>query len=564
VACPPSNLYRFQKLVRRNKLAFAAASAVPAALVIGLGSSTWMFIRERRAKGEQARLRQQAETETAKSRQVAQFLADMFHGLAPSVAVGRDTALLKAILDKTTERMGTELTNQPEVEIELRGNLGEAYLELGLYKEAEAMARKSLEVARARFAAESAPVAEALSELALALNSLGQLKEAEPAARDSVAIRRKLLAAQQGAGFPSTNSPASRSPELYLTERFNPDSLYQSLSVLGEVLYSKGDYDQAEAAYREALALARKVRVKEHNDVAAQLSGLGLTLWKKDNLSKAEEAFREALAIDRKVYGTNAHPHIAALINNLALVSKSRGKLDDAEALHIEAHEMTKKMVGPEHRDVAIDLFDLASLARAQNRLADAESRLRDASAMLRRLGNDDKLLAQALGFLGEVLRDQRKLDEAYQMVSEGLALRRKLLGNDSGEVAYSLVILASILERQGKLADAEPLARECLAIYEAKTPDHWRVFEARSLLGATLLAQKKYADAEPLLLSGYEGMKQREDKLPTAIRPRLQPAIRRLVRLYEETGSPDRAAEWNQKLAELEKAEVQPKAAAP
>ena len=88
-------------------------------------------------------------------------------------------------------------------------------------------------MARARFAAESAPVAEALSQLALALNSLGQLKKAEAAARDSVAIRRKLLAAQQGAGFPSTNSPASRSPELYLTERFNPDSLYQSLSVKG-------------------------------------------------------------------------------------------------------------------------------------------------------------------------------------------------------------------------------------------------------------------------------------------------------------------------------------------
>jgi len=53
-------------------------------------------------------------------------------------------------------------------------------------------------------------------------------------------------------------------------------------------------------------------------------------------------------------------------------------------------------------------------------------------------------------------------------------------------------------------------------------------------------MGQKKYADAEPLLLSGYEGLKQREDKLPTAIRPRLQPAIRRLVRLYEETGRPD------------------------
>ena len=36
-ARPPSGLYRFQKLVRRNKTAFAAAAAVVAALVLGLG-----------------------------------------------------------------------------------------------------------------------------------------------------------------------------------------------------------------------------------------------------------------------------------------------------------------------------------------------------------------------------------------------------------------------------------------------------------------------------------------------------------------------------------------------
>src|SRR5438094_5338609 len=45
VARPPSNLYRFQKLVRRNKLAFAAASAVVAALMIGLTVSTVMYLR---------------------------------------------------------------------------------------------------------------------------------------------------------------------------------------------------------------------------------------------------------------------------------------------------------------------------------------------------------------------------------------------------------------------------------------------------------------------------------------------------------------------------------------
>jgi eukaryotic-like serine/threonine-protein kinase len=47
IACPPSRVYRFQKSVQRNKLAFAAASAVVAALVIGLTIATVMFFRER-------------------------------------------------------------------------------------------------------------------------------------------------------------------------------------------------------------------------------------------------------------------------------------------------------------------------------------------------------------------------------------------------------------------------------------------------------------------------------------------------------------------------------------
>jgi Flp pilus assembly protein TadD len=67
-ARPPSNLYRFQKLVRRNKTAFAAVGAVAAALIIGLGLSLYMFTQERHARQravaaeqEQARLRRDAE-----------------------------------------------------------------------------------------------------------------------------------------------------------------------------------------------------------------------------------------------------------------------------------------------------------------------------------------------------------------------------------------------------------------------------------------------------------------------------------------------------------------------
>jgi|GEM_PF-1374669 len=68
VARPPSKLYRFQKLVRRNRLALAAAIVSVAALVVGFGISTWLLVKEREAhehavaaEKEQFRLRQQAE-----------------------------------------------------------------------------------------------------------------------------------------------------------------------------------------------------------------------------------------------------------------------------------------------------------------------------------------------------------------------------------------------------------------------------------------------------------------------------------------------------------------------
>ena len=61
VARPPSNIYRFQKLVRRNKAAVAAAAMIVTALLVGLGAATWSLIREQQARLREARERQRAE-----------------------------------------------------------------------------------------------------------------------------------------------------------------------------------------------------------------------------------------------------------------------------------------------------------------------------------------------------------------------------------------------------------------------------------------------------------------------------------------------------------------------
>ena len=53
-ACPPSNFYRLQKMVRRNKLVVAAITGVIGSLILGLGTSTWFLLRERQALQETA------------------------------------------------------------------------------------------------------------------------------------------------------------------------------------------------------------------------------------------------------------------------------------------------------------------------------------------------------------------------------------------------------------------------------------------------------------------------------------------------------------------------------
>ena len=65
MARPPSELYRIQKLVRRNKLAFTAAGVVVFALVFSLVVSIWLFVRERQIRQTQERLREQAELVSA-------------------------------------------------------------------------------------------------------------------------------------------------------------------------------------------------------------------------------------------------------------------------------------------------------------------------------------------------------------------------------------------------------------------------------------------------------------------------------------------------------------------
>ncbi|MGD0615443.1 MAG: serine/threonine-protein kinase, partial [Verrucomicrobiota bacterium] len=260
VACPPSNLYKFQKLVRRNKLTFFAIGAVIVALVIGLAVSTWMFFKEQQA-------RQQAQTEAATSQQVAQFLRDMLKGVGPSVAMGRDTTILKEILAQTLERTGKELTNQPEVQVQLLNTIGRVYYDLGQSEQAEIVGRQALVVGRS-LATNNEDVAQSHEFLGLALEVEGKLAEAATEDRDELEIDRKLFGEEH--------------PQVAV-----------SLNNLASALEKQGKLAEADRSASEALAIRRKLFGENNQSTAESLRQLGGIRRLQGKLPESESLMRE-------------------------------------------------------------------------------------------------------------------------------------------------------------------------------------------------------------------------------------------------------------------------------
>jgi hypothetical protein len=137
----------------------------------------------------------------------------------------------------------------------------------------------------------------------------------------------------------------------------------------------------------------------------------------------------------------------------------------------------------------------------------------------------------------------------AEPLFREVLVLRRRKRGSSHPHVAVTLVDLGRYLIRKKRCAEAEPLVREGLAIWEVNRPDGWPRFAAESLYGGSLLGQGKYAEAEPLILSGCEGLRVREARIPAPSKDRLTEARQRIVQLYVAWGKPERATEWEAKL---------------
>jgi tetratricopeptide (TPR) repeat protein len=475
-------------------------------------------VEERKHRVQAEADEKKAQTEAAKSKQVAQFLKDMLKGVGPSVALGRDTKMLREILDKTAERIGKDLTDQPEVEAELQDVVARLYIELGEYQKAEKLEREALAFRRKVFGNEHKAVAVSISDLARILQHESKLSEAETLHREVLAMLKKLLGDEHpdvAASLLNLANVLHSQGKLAEAETLSREALAMNRKLLGDehsevavsldhlaaVLTAQGKPVAAEPLHREALAMKKRLFGDVHPSVAASLVMLAELLCIEDQLGEAESLHREALAMRQILLG-NQHPDVARSLSGLADVLEARGKPVEAESLHRQALAMRKKLLGSEALEVAVSLSGLARALQAQGKLVEAEALEREALAMRKKLlGSEDLAVANSLNDLATVCLGQGKLSEAETLKREALAMRKKLLGNDHPKVAESLNNLAIVLSRQHKPAEAETLYREALPmIRKALGKEHRNVAATLSNLAYALDQQGKRDEAETML----------------------------------------------------------------
>jgi serine/threonine-protein kinase len=232
-----------------------------------------------------------------------------------------------------------------------------------------------------------------------------------------------------------------------------------ALRIQGMALAGQGDAAGAEPILQEALAI-RRALAGDDPELAEDLDSAAIVLRSRGRLDDAEAAVRESLAVRRRVLG-DGHPEVATSLNNLAVMLREKGRLEEAESVHREVLAVRRRALGDDHPDVAVTLENLAALLRARGRLEEAEAAAREALALDRKLyGDDNPNTVRAMNNLAAIVQGLARYGEAESLNRAVLEFWRKSQGDDHPNALVTLNNLAAILRERGEDAEAERLLR--------------------------------------------------------------------------------------------------------
>jgi eukaryotic-like serine/threonine-protein kinase len=468
--------------------------------------------------------------------------------------------LLTAARQTSIERLGPD---DPETLIRA-SNLAEAYQAAGKRDLALPLLEETLKTRKSKLGPDHPSTLISMNNLAHAYGQAGRLDMALPLLEETLKLRRAKL----GLDHPQT---------------------LNSMGNLGMGYMKAGKLDLALPLLEETLKLRKAQLGPDHPDTLVSMSNLAHAYGDAGKLDLALPLCEETLKAKKAKFGPD-HPETLITINNLAMDYTKAGRFDLALPLLEETLKLRKAQLGPDHPDTLASMNNLAHVywqtKQLDKSVALFEDDLKRSEAKLGRRHPDTKLvvanlgvsykdigrLSEAIVLLEEAYRASRELPkfrfvtgqlldaytkvgksaEAKKLVQEELTNARNTLSKESPQLAELLADIGLILLQQQGFSDAEPILREALAIREKAQPEVWTTCNTQSMLGGALLGQKKYADAEPLLLHGYEGMKHREDKIPLPGKIRLVEAVDRLIELNTALEKPDELKKWQEVKAKL------------
>jgi serine/threonine protein kinase len=542
-ARPPSLGYWLAKFARRNRGLVLATAAALLALVVGLAGLAWGLVRaerarqaeaeraegERQAKEQAQDAEQQARDSEADTQAFSRFLVeDVLAAARPEGeggGLGIDVSLKRA-LDESAKKIAQRFRGRPRAEAVARHDLGVTFRLLGDPARAVEQLQQALVLRRQALGRDHPDTLASLNSLGASYRAAGQLDQA-------VALHEEALRLATAKFGPA-----------------HPDTLHY-LNNLAAAYFDAGQRARALPLIEEALRLHKARSGPADPQTLASMNNLAVAYHEAGRLDLAEPLYEEALRLRKARLGPE-HPDTLMTLGNLAALYWVRRRLDRSIPLFEEVLAIRKKKQGPEHPDTLFVAFNLGVNYTAAGRHADAVALF-------------DQWLPRALATLkpdqpprdygvhagAQAYHSAGRPEKAEPLRRERAARVKQLTGPDSPQYAVALAELSLSLLQQRKWADAEPILRDGLALREKIEPEAWTTFHARAQLGSALLGQQKYAAAEPLLRQGYEGLKQREARIPPDAKSCLTPALEGLVQLYDAWGNKDQADQWRQRLEE-------------
>jgi eukaryotic-like serine/threonine-protein kinase len=514
---------------------------------------------------------------------------------------------VRTLLDRAARNIEGKFTKQPLTEAAIRQTLADAYRGLGYYDLAQEHAERAVALRTAKLGSDHRETLESEDRLASLYRLQRKYEQAEQLFLKVLQRRAAQLGPDHGDSLSTKNNLAV----LYLNmkkykqaEPFLQEVLQIRMAKGGRedlhTLTAKNNlaivckalkkYDEAETLYLEAVEGSTARRGADHPATLLFKNNLAGLYRTQKKYEQAERLFAEVLKIRTEILGLD-HPDTVRSSNELAALYKTLKKYGQAEQLYKDVVQAFTANKGADQADTLKSKIKLAGLYRSEKKYELAEPIYQTVlQARITKLGTNDLDTLESKNDLGDLYRDQGKHDRAESYYLEAANGARTKLGIEHTKTQSYLRDLIECYQKQGKAADAVPLRlelvgffrqkdgpestryassltelgkdqllakdyagaeralRESLAIRQKKQPDAWTTFETQSFLGSALVGQMKYADAEPVLLAAYEGMKEREGKIPAGSKARLRDAVDRLVQLYEGSGQAAKAETWRKK----------------